>query len=258
MQTIAFTTGLDPAEAPAIATAAALAAASGARLVTVHATAGAPPARALPHPEELASRWGAAIAHDELIHTCCEDVTDTLLDALRRVKPELVVSGTHQRTGLSQLFGGSVAESVARNIAVPTLVVPLVGQGLADAATGALDLRRILVPSGDAETASKGLEAAAWLARAAGAIDPEVVVLHVDDGTPMPTFDAIPDGLRVVTRTAKGSLEEAIAKTAEELSSCALVMATRGHDGLVDTFAGSHTERVVRKVHCPVLVVPMS
>jgi nucleotide-binding universal stress UspA family protein len=258
MQTIAFTTGLDPAEAPAIATAAALAAASGARLVTVHATAGAPPARALPHPEELASRWGCAIAHDEMIHTCCEDVTDTLLDALRRVKPELVVAGTHQRTGLSQLFGGSVAESVARNIVVPTLVVPLHGKGLADAGTGALDLRRILVPAGDAEATKKGLEAAAWLARAAGATDPEVVLLHVDDGTPMPTLDAIPDGLRIVKRTVKGSLEEAIARVSEELSSCAIVMATRGHDGLVDTFAGSHTERVVRKVHCPVLTVPLT
>jgi nucleotide-binding universal stress UspA family protein len=257
MQTIAFTTGLDPAESPAIATAAALAASSGARLVTVHATAGAPPARELPHPEELAARWGCTIAHEEMIHTCCEDVTDTLLDALRRVKPELIVAGTHQRTGLSQLFGGSVAESVARNVAVPTLVVPLHGTGLADGATGALDLRRILVPAGDLVATRKGLEAAAWLARAAGATDPEVILLHVDDGTPMPTLDAIPDGLRVTKRTVKGALEKAIADFAAESSSCAIVMATRGHDGLVDAFAGSHTERVVRQVRCPVLAVPV-
>jgi nucleotide-binding universal stress UspA family protein len=35
-------------------------------------------------------------------------------------------------------------------------------------------------------------------------------------------------------------------------------MATRGHDGVLDTLLGSHTERVLRAVRCPVLVVPVS
>lgn len=258
MDTIAFATGLDPAEKPALATATALAIESGARLVTVHATTGAEPERPLPRPDELAARWGRSVAHDALVHACCDDVTDTLLDALRRVEPELVVAGTHRRPGVAQILGASVAESLARNISVPTLVVPLDGEGLADAATGALDVRRILVPAGDSEATRRGLEAAAWLAKHAGAQESEVVLLHVDDGSPAPRIDAIPDGVRVVKQTVKGSLEDVIARAADELRSCAIVMATRGHDGVVDAIVGSHTERVIRRVTCPVLAVPMS
>jgi len=258
MQTIAFTTGLDPREVPALSTATALALASDAKLVTVHATTGGPPARDLPHPEEVARRWGRELRCDSLVHTCCEDVTDTLLDALRRVAPDLVVAGTHQRGSLAQLLSGSVAEAVARNVAVPTLVVPLDGAGLADASTGALDLRRILVPAGDAESARVGLAAAAWLVRAMHAPRAEVIVVHVDDGSPMPAIDALPEGMRVTRQTLRGSLEHEIERAAEELEACLVVMATRGHDGLIDTLVGSHTERVLRAVRCPVLTVPVT
>jgi nucleotide-binding universal stress UspA family protein len=258
MRTIAFTTGLDPAERPALATAAALAVASRAKVVTVHATAGGPPTGELPHPEALARSWGHAIACDSLVHTCCEDVTDTLLDALRRVAPDLVVAGTHQRGSLSQLLSGSVAESVARNVTVPTLVVPLEGRGLADEVTGALDLRRIVVPAGDIEATRLGLLAAAWLLRHTGSPRAEVIVLHVEDGTPMPSLDAVPEGLRLSRQSLAGSLETEIERAASELDACLVVMATRGHDGVLDTLLGSHTERVLRAVRCPVLVVPVS
>jgi len=35
-----------------------------------------------------------------------------------------------------------------------------------------------------------------------------------------------------------------------------LIMTTAGHNGILDVFQGSVTERVLRKVHCPVLAVP--
>lgn len=256
VNTIAFTTGLGADEDAAIRTAAALAVASGARLVTVHASAGGPVGE-LPRPDRVAKAWGHDIDHQAMIHTCCDDAADTLLDALRRVVPQLVVAGTHGRSGLVQAFAGSVAESVARNVDVPTLFVPLHGPGLGDAQTGALDLARILVPAGDALATRAGLRAAAWLVSTLRAEHVEVVLLHVEDGTASPTLDALPEGLRVSRRTARGSLETAIAEAAETLDTCAIVMATRGHDGLLDTFTGSHTERVVRRVRCPVLTVPI-
>lgn len=257
MQTIALTTGLDPAETPAVATATALAIASRAKVVTVHATAGGPPDGELPQPEAIARGWGHAIVCDSLVHTCCEDVTDTLLDALRRVAPDLVVAGSHQRTGLSQLVAGSVAESVARNVSVPTLVVPLGGRGLASATDGKLDLQRIVLPAGDAEATRAALLAADWLVRSTGSPRAEVVLLHVDDGTPMPTLDVVPEGLRISRQTLRGSLEAQIERAATDLDACLIVMATRGHDGVLDTLFGSHTERVLRAVQCPVLVVPV-
>lgn len=256
MQTIAFATGLRDDEGPALTTAAALAAATGAKLFTVHASTGAPVAE-LPRAEDTAAKWGCVIDAETMLHTCCDDPADTLLDALRRITPELVVVGTHGRSGLAQVLTESVAESVARNVAVPTLFVPLHGKGLASPSSGSIDLHRLLVAAGDATATKVGLEAAAWLARAIGAPNVEVVLVHVDDGTTPPSDFEVPDGVSVIQKVAKGPLVDAIAELSLGYDACAIVMATRGHDGILDSLAGSHTEHVVRKVGCPLLSVPI-
>ncbi len=256
MKTIAYTTDLQADETPALATATALAAHSGACLVSIHATTGDAPLDRLARAADLASAWGKPLRHERMAHTCCEDVTDTLLDALAKVSPDLIVTGTHGRSGALQVFADSVAEAIARNARMPTLVVPASGPGLADPDTGAISLRRIIVPAGEKLAAEAGLEAAAWLAELAGAIDPEIVLLHVDDGTPPPTV-VPPAGTRVVRRSAAPPLETAIAGAAAD-GGCVVVMATRGHDGALDVLRGSHTERVLRQLRCPVLCVPLA
>lgn len=256
MQKIAFATGLRDDEGPALTTAAALAAATGAKLFTVHASTGGAVGE-VPNAADTAARWGFIIDSEVMLHSCCEDPADTLLDALRRITPELVVVGTHGRSGLAQIFTESVSESVARNVSVPTLFVPLQGRGLASPTSGAIDLRRILVPAGDAVATRVGLEAAAWLARAVGAGLVEIVLVHVDDGKPAPETGDVPEGLSIVRKTAKGSLADAIVELSVGFDACAIVMATRGHDGVLDSITGSHTEHVVRKVVCPLLSVPI-
>lgn len=250
--TIAFTTDLRGDDLAAFHSAMALAAASGGKVVTVHATTGTPPAESVPR----APAWASEVAHETMIHACCDDVTDTLLDALRKVGPDLVVIATHGRGALAQLLSESVAEAVARNADRPVLVVPVEGRGLAGAMDGAIDLRRILVPAGDADATRAGLDAATWLVDLAGARDAELVLLHVDDGTPEPPLpEALPPGMRVTRRIVRGAVDEALVEAARELHACAVVSATRGHDGLLDVIAGSHTERVLRGVACPVLSV---
>lgn len=257
MQTIAFATGLRDDEGPAVMTAAALASAGRAKLVTVHATTDGP-VEVPPRAREAAARWGSTLESEVVVHTCCEDPADTLLDALQRVRPDLLVVGTHGRTGLAQIVSESVSESVARNIPVPTLFVPLSGNGLADPSTGAVRLQRIVVAAGDALATRTGIEAAVWLARAVGAERVELVLLHVDDGTEAPEFGDVPAGFSIVRRSARGSLTSAIVDGAAGLEACAIVMATRGHDGVMDTLTGSHTEHVLRKVACPLLSVPLT
>lgn len=48
---------------------------------------------------------------------------EEVVDAARRHKSDLIVIGSHGRTGLSRAFLGSVAEGVMREADVPTLVV---------------------------------------------------------------------------------------------------------------------------------------
>ncbi|MES2064054.1 MAG: universal stress protein [Bacteroidota bacterium] len=51
---------------------------------------------------------------------------DGILSCSKEFKADLIVIGTHGRSGIDRLLMGSVAESVVRNSHVPVLVVPLV------------------------------------------------------------------------------------------------------------------------------------
>jgi nucleotide-binding universal stress UspA family protein len=51
---------------------------------------------------------------------------DGILNCSKEFNADLIVIGTHGRSGIDRLLMGSVAESVVRNSHVPVLVVPLV------------------------------------------------------------------------------------------------------------------------------------
>lgn len=51
------------------------------------------------------------------------DPKTAILEVAERVQPDLIVMGTHGRTGLLHLATGSVAESVLRNAACPVVTM---------------------------------------------------------------------------------------------------------------------------------------
>lgn len=247
--TIAFCTDLSGDDRLAFLHACAIAAASGARLVTIHANAPAELASRLPDAEPLARRWGKPIDHRRVCHECCDDVTDTLLDAIRGFAPQLVVCGTHARRGFAALVRGSIASALARNIVTPALIIPNDSTGFVDEATGVLTLRELIVPAGSHDEAVRGVAAARALGELIGDDSLPISVLHAGrdelDGTGLP---------QPVLR-ASGAIESAIVATAKARQGSAIVMVTHGHDGVRDVLAGSHTEHVIRDGHVPVLSV---
>ena len=50
---------------------------------------------------------------------------DGILNCSKQFQADLIVIGTHSRSGIDRLLLGSVAESVVRNSEIPVLVVPL-------------------------------------------------------------------------------------------------------------------------------------
>lgn len=231
--------------------ASALAAAGGARLVTVHGHAPQDAAPRLPDAAVLAARWGRPIAHERRCYECSGDVTEAVLGALRELLPGLVVLGTHGRHGLAALLRGSVGEALARNLAAPALVVPDRVRGFVNAASGAIELRRIVIPARSAAEATPGLAAARSLLAIAGVIGTRIEILHVGDEDPR----LAELGVEVVRE--QGGLEEVILDVARAHHTSLIVMPTRGHDGLGDVLLGSHTEHVIRGAGCPVLTVPI-
>lgn len=249
---IAHATDLTGDDDAAFVHATALAAAGSALLVTIHGNPVQASVEQLPDATALAARWGRTVRHERRCHECCDDVADTVLDALVDLKPDLVVVGTHGRHGFAALTRGSVGEAIARNLAVPALVVPNPAASFVDRATGAIDLRHILIPAGNRAFALRGLDAARSLVALAGVADAELELLHV--GTDDPTLAT----LGVKLTRADGKLEDAILEVARTRQACVIVMPTRGHDGIGDVLLGSHTERVIREAGCPVLSVPIA
>ncbi|HJL18317.1 MAG TPA: universal stress protein [Sandaracinaceae bacterium LLY-WYZ-13_1] len=235
----------------------ALAERAGAKLLSVHANDDPSVEAQMLDAADVLRGWGhaTAVEHEKLVHNCCDDPVDTLLDALREAEPDLVVAATHQRKGVIRVLFESRAEAIAENVKVPTLLVPLDGEGFVTP-QGELDLRRLLIPVGDSVAAKVAIERATWFVDMARAEDVEVTLLHVGEEGSAPRL-TLPDHPRIrwTQRTVPGVLEEVIGEEAAD--ACAIVMATRGHDTLGDMVRGSHTERVLRRVHCPLLSVPV-
>ncbi|HET9392445.1 MAG TPA: universal stress protein [Candidatus Rubrimentiphilum sp.] len=60
--------------------------------------------------------------------------TDAILQVAKKHRGDIIVMGSHGRTGLRRLFLGSVAESVLRSADIPVLVVRQTGVKAAQAA----------------------------------------------------------------------------------------------------------------------------
>jgi nucleotide-binding universal stress UspA family protein len=238
----------------------ALARASGGKLFSIHAKQGDEGAAKLLDATAVLEGWGdsaTTIDSEGVTHDCCDDPVDTLLDALSKLQPDLVIAATHQREGIARALVGSRAEAIAHNVSVPTLLLPVGAKGFVSRDDGAIDLRRILVPLGDDAEAKAAVEAAVAIGRMADAKEVELVLLHVGGEADTPDV-TLPDiaGWKVSrVDVSRRNLEDAILEQAED--ACLVVMATRGHDSLGDVIRGSHTDRVLHRAHCPVLSVPV-
>lgn len=217
---------------------------NGARLVTLHAGR---EARVLIDASELAARWGRPIEHQLHLVELEDDVSDSLLEPLQRLRPDLVVVGTHARHGFAAWLHDSVGEAIARNLCVPVLVIPNQSRGFVDPLRGAVDLRRVIVPAGTASDARKAVAAAQLLGR----LSESVVELELVHAGPS---DPELERLGLAIRRIDGALDDAIVAAARD--ACLIAMATHGHDAVGDVLRGSHTERVIREARCPVLSVP--
>ena len=193
-------------------------------------------------------------------------------EAVETHRADLIVMGTHGRSGFKHAYLGSVAERALRTLECPVLVVK------ESEANASRPITRILVPVDFSAHASHAIDTAAELAsRMNAAVD----VLHVfdlpHDHTPYGSFfgrdfekwaTAGADkrlevirmgfeeyGLDVSTRLERGHASVVITEVAAELGSDLIVMGTRGNTGLAHIFLGSVAERTIRTAPCSVLVV---
>lgn len=186
------------------------------------------------------------------------------------VGADLIVIGTHGRTGLSRMLIGSVAESVVRHAKCDVLTVHPGAEAAAP--------KHMISATDFSPTAERGLAAAEHLSRSFSC---HTTLLHVVDASlpALPVGAFADDDLTERKRHAWDALAslraeqfrdrvdvatwvevdpsppDAIVRTATDRKADLIVMATHGRTGLASLLIGSVAERVVRHAECPVLSV---
>jgi nucleotide-binding universal stress UspA family protein len=157
----------------------------------------------------------------ELIH---DQPVPAILAASKKHGSNLIIMGTHARTGAARLFLGSTTEGVLRWSDIPVLTIR------AAAAVTPRPFAIALVGIADSEASEAAVELAE---RLVPAYKTHVVELHVEHGNAA-------DGLLAAAVTAQATV---------------VVLGSHGKRGLRGFFLGNVAESVVRASDVPVLVV---
>jgi nucleotide-binding universal stress UspA family protein len=207
------------------------------------------------------------------------DVAAEILAQARVRKADLLVLGSHGRSGVKQLLLGSVTERVMRTSETPTMVVPIRVDHVAFG--HAAPFKRILCPVDFSTSALNALTDAMALAEEADAI---LTIVHVIDISPelreaaeeagFPIAQVrinteascrlrlealVPDSVRgysaVDTVVAEGKPATEILRLADERNADLIVMGVHGRGAADLLLFGSKTHEVIRAGRCPVLAV---
>jgi len=183
-----------------------------------------------------------------------------ILERAREWTSDLIVMGSHGRTGMARLRLGSVAEDVVRASVSPVLIVKA-----AEGLEGRPSIENILCPVNFSGLSLQCLELSSEIANEFGArlwvahaTDHEEVKLdevhqHICDWVP-PEVRGRCDVSEVVRR---GDASEQILLIAREHSADIIVIGAQHRPFLEFTTLGTTTERVMRHSHVSVLVVPL-
>jgi nucleotide-binding universal stress UspA family protein len=234
---------------------------------------------------EALDEQGKAVLADAAVRCAAANVTPLteivhdapvpgILAMMEKHKCDLVVMGTHARTGVARTFLGSTTEGVLRSSDVPVLTIratdPVVDQPFA----------RALVGIDDSEASDAAVAVAAKLAALLGtqliacfAIDSnslyENAVSYGFDPVPL-LRDMRADGEAAVARAlarasiastaasvavVEGKPASALLDAAKQNRATLIVVGSHGRRGLRRFFLGSVAENVVRRSDVPVMVV---
>jgi len=200
-------------------------------------------------------------------------------------KPDLIVMGTHGRSGFERLVLGSVTEKVLRKAACPVLSVP---RQIPDAVPAPTVLfKRILCAIDFSDCSLRALNYAMSLAQEADARLTVVHVIEVSPEAPADFYqgafgvpqsladyiaaseeerrarlrDAVPDTVRayctVETLLPTGKPYREILRVAAEQQSDLIVIGIHGRGAADLLLFGSTAQHVIRQALCPVLTLRM-
>jgi nucleotide-binding universal stress UspA family protein len=196
------------------------------------------------------------------------NVYDEIEREIRRSKPDLVVMGTHGRSGLKRWFFGSITEKLLRHSKVPLLVVSTPRKKAL-----ASGFRKILVTTDLSEGATDALACALTLAEKGKA---QITLLHVVDDIAADVLrdyrSALLSGVQqhlddlvsvqtrkrydILTRVDVGRANRIIPRRVRSDNVDLVVMSIQEKRLMDRALHGSTAEQVICAAGCPVLLIP--
>ena len=178
-------------------------------------------------------------------------------DFLDHEPTDLIVLATEGREGAARWFNRSYAESIARWSRTMTLFVPADSErDLVSMKDGTRTLKNILVPVDWNPDCTAAVEFARRAAEVLGNGKVSITLLHIGDSQPEIPMLKEGAGWNWQVEQRQGDPVTEILSAADRYATDLIVMATAGHEGVLDVLRGSTTEQVLRKAPCPLLAVP--
>jgi nucleotide-binding universal stress UspA family protein len=204
----------------------------------------------------IKENFGKDIAYQ--ITTLDGHPVQTILNHAAKTKPDLIVMGSHGRSGIVRMRLGSVAEDVVQQADLPTLVVRAPENKPVPA-----KLSRVLCPVNFNEQSKQNLALSAEVASAFGA---QLLVMHAEEEGHSPAMsqkllcDWVPPEARghceLLEVVRQGNAPEQILMAAHEHSVDIITLSAMHRRFLDFTVIGTTTEKVIRHADTAVLVHP--
>jgi nucleotide-binding universal stress UspA family protein len=209
-------------------------------------------------------------------HLAEGDAAQQVLEIAQTNHADLIAMTTHGRSGIARWALGSVTERILHATVLPVLLVRQ------SAHNPNVRSKRIMLPLDGSELAEQALPYAAVLAKATGA---ELELVHIISPSDLEyTIEERPyrterqraaeklfalaetylqrivvqleaETIPCQTKSEYGEIAETLSQLAERDEVDLIVMSTHGRSGLNRWVYGSVTNRLIREVTCPILVV---
>ncbi len=285
LKNILFATDFSPISDKAAAYAAALAHKYGSKVLVTHVLPEPEPGVA--HPDQISERDEVArveaercladfttldtfkgLTHEELLLQ--GDMVQTLRETVEQREVDLIVLGTHGRSGISDLIMGSIAENIFRHIDCPVLTV---GPKVNFPDAHEVNIERVLF----ATDLAHGAHALPYAISLAQENDAELMMLHVIQGTVM-FDDLVPEAWSENARehmremlpqdvflkreaqllVAVGTASEEIVNVAIQERADIIVMGVHAGRASASHAPWAIAHQVIGHAHCPVLTVKVA
>jgi len=186
------------------------------------------------------------------------DPVRAVLKYLESKPTDLIVLGARQEEGRMRWLHTSVSQPISEGAGAMTLFIPEGQEGFVSRQDGSIALASILIPIANDPPPQPAIEAVRRITDELRLAAGTVTLLHVGKPEEIPTVETPGDrGWTWNTIVREGDVVETITQVADETEAGLVVMTTNGRDGFLDVLRGSHSERVLSKLRCPLLNLPV-